>query len=323
MCQLNRVVICAAFFGLLATSPEAFSQQKPNKSKGADASTDININTAQNASNSSYNWNGFYGGGNLGGSFGGSDFLSALGAGVPFFEGESYPGVENPAIPGIIAAYRSNHANVSSFSGGVNVGYNFLVGSVLLGAEIDVDVLSLDKSKTTYAMGFPHPVFDSATYTFRNAIDTNYIATLRPRVGLQVNGALLYVTGGVAMTTLKYEHDFTGTGGFFATGPSIVEHASVSQTLAGWTVGGGAELPIGPIVSLRAEYLFTEFRNVSTSENKIFPLTDAPNPPDFPCGADTGLGGFYPVPNPTPRQCFDHKANLDVHRFRLGINFKI
>jgi hypothetical protein len=48
-------------------------------------------------------------------------------------------------------------------------------------------------------------------YTFRSEIDANYIASLRPRIGIPVGGAVLYATGGVAVTTLKFNHSFTAT----------------------------------------------------------------------------------------------------------------
>lgn len=322
MCQLNRVAICAAFFGLLVTGPEAFSQQNPNKSKGADASTDMNA--AQNASSSSYNWNGFYGGGNGGGGIGGADFLSAVGNGVPFIEGEFYQGFPDPATPGIIAAYRSHHADKPAVSIGVQAGYNYMVGGVLLGVEADVNYLNVDTSKTTYALG--NSPFSPALYTFHNKLETNYVASLRPRVGFLVGDVLVYATGGVAMTTLNYEHDFRGTGDTYANffgppfvGPNIFEHASASRVVAGWTLGGGAELPILPNVSIRLEYLYTEFGKISTSENKIFPL--AGGTADFACGADAA-GAFPSVGAVLPRQCFSHQAELNLHRIRLGVNFK-
>ena len=93
-------------------------------------------------------------------------------------------------------------------------------------------------------------------YTFHSKIDANYVASLRPRIGVPIAGALVYVTGGVAMTTLNYEHRFLGAGfnDLFGTGfaPPIFEYASRSETKAGWTVGGGVELPIDAIASLKS-----------------------------------------------------------------------
>jgi outer membrane immunogenic protein len=309
---LGRIGSCLAFAGLLVAGEQALAQQ--------------------NGNGTGYNWSGFYGGGNLGGAFGGSDFVSGLGRGVPFFEGEFYPGGDNSAVAGIISAYRFNDVDVRSFSGGLQAGYNFWLGSFLVGIEADINFLDANKSKTTSAFGSPAltPALGPALYTFRNEIDANYVATLRPRIGIPVGGALIYATGGLALTTLKYEHNFRGSGGGFSPpgGSTIFEDASESETKVGWALGAGFELPIGPNVSIKTEYLFTAFGDLSSNNNKIQNLTDPPLAPvDFPCGhPDTGLGiggaGIYPVPNPTPRQCFDHKANLFLHSIRLGVNFK-
>jgi outer membrane immunogenic protein len=275
---------------------------------------------------SAYNWSGFYGGGNIGGVFGRADFLSGLGRGVPFFEGEFYENSDPIVTSRIIDAYRSNDVDIRSLSGGLQVGYNAWMGGLLVGIEADINFFKGKKSKTTSALGDDFPGLGTATYTFTNEIDANYIASLRPRIGVLAGDVLLYATGGVAMTTLKYEHHFTGAGGGFSPpdGATIFEDASVSETRFGWTAGGGLEIPIGPNVTLKAEYLVTDFGSVSTHDNKIQHLTDDPSV-DFPCGhPDTGLGNGnpYPVPNPTPRQCFDHKADLLLHSLRLGINIK-
>ena len=311
-----RLAFCAVVVGFFLTTQQAYAQQKAT--------------AQQNGTGSGYNWSGFYGGVNLGGSFGGSEWASAISRGVPFFEGEFYPGADLDALARIQEAYRSTDVDVRSFTGGLQAGYNFWAGGFLLGIEADINFLNPHKSRTTSVLGSPE--FGSITYTFRGEVDANYIASLRPRVGILVGNALLYATGGVALTTLKYEHDFRGSGGGFANvfGSDITESASVSETRAGWTAGAGLELPIGPTATLKAEYLFTDFGSISTEGHKISPLSVANPGLDFPCGtADTDQGtkasggdGTFPVPGPTPRQCFRHSADLFLHTIRLGINFK-
>ena len=194
MRRLLQVVACSAFLSLFGVDHPASAQQ--------------------NGNGSGYNWSGFYGGGNLGGAFGGSDFLSSMGRGVPFFEGEIYPGFPNPATPGIIAAYRSNEGDFRSFTGGLQAGYNFWAGGLLLGVEADINFMNAKMVEDDECNWFrTDPTFGAATYTFRSEIDANYIASLRPRIGIPVGGMLLYATGGVAVTTLNYEHNFKGSGG--------------------------------------------------------------------------------------------------------------
>ena len=275
---------------------------------------------------SSYNWSGFYGGGNIGGAFGSADFLSGLGRGVPFFEGEFYPN-SNPVVTSrIIEAYRHNEVDFQSLSGGVQLGYNTRMNGLLVGIEADVSFFRGKKSKTTSAQGDNFPNLGTATYTFTNEIDANYMASLRPRVGFLVGDVLLYATGGIAMTTLKYEHHFTGAGGGFSPangGQTIFEDASASETRLGWTAGAGFEIPLSAAMTIKVEYLFADFGSVSTHNNKIQHLTDDPTV-DGACGELLNLGNNnpYPVPNPTPRQCFDHKADLLLHNLRIGFNIR-
>lgn len=283
----------------------------------------------QNNQQSQHNWNGWYGGGNLGGAFGGSDLLSALNSGVPFFEGEVYPSSNPAALARIREAYQSNSVNFKSFTGGIQGGYNFYSGGILLGIEADINWLNAQKAKTTSAVGVPFFTPGGAplgvtTYTFRSEIDANYLATLRPRIGMPVGNSMLYATGGLALTTLNYKHSFRGTGGFFTGGPDITETASASKTVVGWTIGGGLEVPLSSSISLKTEYLFTAFGNVESRDNKIQPLTAGATPPDFACGVNTGQGGLF-FGNPTiatPRQCFNHKADLFLHTLRVGLNYK-
>jgi outer membrane immunogenic protein len=284
---------------------------------------------------SSYNWSGFYGGGNIGGAWGGSDFLSGVGRGVPFFEGEFYPNSNAATTARIMDAYRENDVSFTSLTGGLQVGYNIWTGGVLIGFEADINFLNANKSTTRSVYGdagIPNPAVPAALYTFRNEIDVDYVATLRSRVGVPVGSGIAYLTGGVALTTIKYQHDFVGSGGFFGTAAfgntPITEHASVSEMKVGYVIGGGFELPVGPNASLKTEYLFTDFGNVDSRGNKISPLGGVT--PDVACGVDTGqaqAGGIFvgvvgPAGTPTPRQCFKHKADFFLHSVRLGLNFK-
>lgn len=283
---------------------------------------------AQDANNNDYNWNGFYGGGNLGGAFGGSDFLSAVGSGVPFYEGQVYfdpvsgAPIAGSGVPAVINAYSSNDDNISTFTGGVQLGYNLLANGLLFGIEGDVNFMRAKAKKRTEADGLPFGRFPATHYTFDSDLEANFIASIRPRVGIPFAGGLLYATGGVAVTKLHYKHDFTSTGGAFG---GLSEHASESEVKFGWTAGAGFELPIAANTSIRAEYLFTHFGDVETNDNKINGST--PILPEFvgACGADTGqaaaLGGAAGA-LPTPKQCFSHKADALLHSIRLGVNFK-
>jgi opacity protein-like surface antigen len=79
---------------------------------------------------------------------------------------------------------------------------------------------------------------------------------------------MVYATGGGAFA----RGNFTDTATFAAPAASS-NTASIDQTMAGWTVGGGAEWMFAPQWSLKAEYLYADLGHVSaTSANTLFPL---------------------------------------------------
>ena len=114
--------------------------------------------------------------------------------------------------------------NPSGVLGGLQAGYNYQSGQLVVGIEGD---LQLSAAEDTFA-----------AWKFSNP----WFGTLRGRLGYAFNNILLYGTGGLAFGTLKVE-----TGGF-----------SESQTSAGWTVGVGAEYAINQNWSAKVEYLYVD-----------------------------------------------------------------
>jgi outer membrane immunogenic protein len=114
-------------------------------------------------------------------------------------------------------------------SGGVGTlfaGYNWQAGNMVWGLEADIGTGYLDGGR--------------AGLTAEN----NYFGTLRARVGtLITQQTLLYATGGLAWA----DYDFKMTGA--TTG---------SETLIGYTIGGGLEFAIAPQWTIRGEYLYTD-----------------------------------------------------------------
>ena len=80
----------------------------------------------------------------------------------------------------------------------------------------------------------PYPTVAPNAFTIHQDVKTQWLFTARPRVGYAFDRTLLYVTGGVAVTELKYNAVFSDVFGNGVTG-------SVSKTVVGWTVGGGIE----------------------------------------------------------------------------------
>ena len=141
-------------------------------------------------------------------------------------------------------------------TGGIQAGYNWQAGNVVYGAEVDFDALDLNGSRsiTTEYLSAPGTFF-----TINQSIKTDWLFTARPRIGWVSNNWLLYATGGLAVTELKFNNTFTDT---FA---AAYESGSISKTEAGWVVGGGVEYGFTNNWSAKLEYLYMDFGDVSSS----------------------------------------------------------
>jgi outer membrane immunogenic protein len=223
------------------------------------------------AAPATYNWTGFYIGGNIGYGWGTANTTTD----VP---GGAFSGVAAPVYSSVASPSIKNHG----FTGGVQIGLNQQVNNWVWGIEADFNALALRGSADT--AGTPA---GSVALSSHTEVNTDWLATLRPRIGWAANNWLLYATGGLAITKIKYSQVNT----FAIIGP---EQASVSKTKAGWTIGGGVESALPNNWSWKAEYLYVSFGSVATT---------AFDP--------AGLG-----------LVFNHSTDLKASIVRLGVNHK-
>jgi outer membrane immunogenic protein len=153
---------------------------------------------------------------------------------------------------------------------GGTVGYNWQpwYGRIVLGVEGDLDWSGLSGNTSGLCAGCE--------------IRNHWLATLRGRVGVDFQGFLPYFTAGLAAGDIQ------------TTVPGL---PGGSSTNAGWALGGGIEYlvlapraPLGPAVSVKAEYLHVDLG-------------------DFSCGLNCG---------------FDSSGNVSFHAnvFRAGLNVR-
>jgi len=194
-----------------------------------------------------WNWTGFYIGAHGGGTWGRDEVThSAVIAGLGF-------AIDAAAI----TAASSPQLNPNGWIAGVHAGYNVQTGSFVWGLEGDASYFRL---RVSTAGTFPFPstlpggALGPPTLTFGSNTDlsTDWLVTVRPRLGLAVSNALFYVTGGLAVTNEKLNQTTALLGGGSFT-------SSISDTRLGWTVGGGIEYMLSPNWTIRAEYLHLDF----------------------------------------------------------------
>jgi outer membrane immunogenic protein len=231
-----------------------------------------------------FSWTGVYIGANAGGAW--SDLSNSLAI------TNTTPAYFNPlAIPGVNAS-GSPDLSSSGFTGGGQIGFNVQSGQIVWGIELDFNSLRLKES----AGGNFLYTTNGAPYILTEEASTNWLLTLRPRVGLAMDRGLAYVTAGLAVTRLHFNQ-------FFAEPPftNPPEAASISKTNYGWTLGGGYEHAFAHNWTFKAEYLFTRFD-----------VDDAVGVLAITSGPAAGRGATF-VNN------LDH---LDIHTLRVGINYK-
>jgi outer membrane immunogenic protein len=123
--------------------------------------------------------------------------------------------------------------------GGGTIGYNYQLGSWVLGLEGDVDYSTIKASDTTICGG--------AGCEVRN----DWLGTARGRIGYAGWGNWLpYITGGAAYGDIKFTNPFG---------------ASESQNKLGWTLGAGVEYAFLGAWSVKAEYLYVKLGSMTCS----------------------------------------------------------
>lgn len=204
-------------------------------------------------------WGGFYVGVNGGGAWGRTDTsLVTTNGTVPFgfFDTVNIPGVN---------AAGNNRINTSGGLAGGQIGYIWQGGRAILGLEAAFDWTNLNGSQTRTQPYFDNPNIFSVYQNPR----ADWLFTFLGRLGYDMGAWYPYVTGGLAVSDLKYGFNYTDT--FFAPGCPCA--ASFSQTKIGAAVGAGLAWKLGSNWTLRGEYLYIAFEDLdATSTLKGGPI---------------------------------------------------
>ncbi len=202
-----------------------------------------------------YDWTGFYIGVSGGGSIGASDHVDRA------------TGVSD-----------TSGYNIKGGMAGGTLGYNWQIGSFVVGFEGDASWVSevgsnpdLGPVGLAFAaanpvgpvlMGVVQPAFSSFTRE-------TWMASARGRFGYAVNNLLFYTTAGYAGAGVE--------AGIYNTAHNVL--ASSSSTRSGWTAGGGIEWGFAPNWSTKFELLYMQFNTVAFNTNvaegpRTVPLND-------------------------------------------------
>lgn len=189
-----------------------------------------------------FSWTGFYIGGDAGYAFGRDSVrqvAAPLGAGPDVFYNTGTP---NGTTGGAHIGYNFSTQSLpilGQFAGGLSsipfIGGFGGAGGVV-GVEGDVQGTDYRSSQT----------FGAFTGTTRNEIN----GSARGRIGIAVDRALFFATGGAAFAQFQNTYAAPAlTGGY----------QNLTHTKVGYTVGGGIEYAITTQFSLRGEYRYTDY----------------------------------------------------------------
>lgn len=223
-----------------------------------------------------YQWSGCYLGVNVGGGAGGTNFGSTIGPGTYLAAGDA----------ATVGASGGGGANADGILAGAQAGCNFQSGTLVYGLEGDFDYFHTDPQFNNNT----NTLANGNTFAVTQSLTTNFLATVRPRIGIAADRNLAYITGGAAFTSVSYTTSYVD-----ANTPAGTGSASASRALVGWTAGAGWEYAWADHWTVRAEYLLASF-----------PTTNA-------LGSITGAGGTNTLHGST---------DLVIQVVRAGVNFK-
>ena len=189
-----------------------------------------------------YQWTGCYAGLNGGGGAIGTNFHTGVDPGT-YLDGPNATEVTNDGT--------GSHNN-SAWIGGGQAGCNWQSGTVVVGLEGDFDYFHADSGFFNNTNTLPDA--PAVSFTIGQDARTNYLATVRPRIGIAADRNFAYVTGGVAFTKVSYAESYVD-----ANAPPATGGATASQFLTGWTAGAGWEYALTDHWLLRFEYLYASF----------------------------------------------------------------
>lgn len=254
-----------------------------------------------------WSWTGFYAGVNVGYGWA-SDPTTLTDTTATTLTRVNDADTVNPIfIPlGTTTATASGSGNIDpgGWFGGIQGGYNWQSNSFVYGLEGDIQI-SGQKGSITICDTAGCPVgAGSATDAFKMP----WFGTLRARFGFTPSPRwLVYGTGGLAVAEIKDSVTEGPVGGGAGT------TWSTDSTRAGFAVGGGVEAALTDRWSIKVEYLFMGFGNVSGGGTGAAVTTT------------TGTCGFCAPPriveNITTQTSSAASTRVDDNVVRIGLNY--
>jgi outer membrane immunogenic protein len=214
--------------------------------------------------------------------------------------------MESPGVAASVPAWFSG-GNSGGFIGGGQIGYNYRFSpNFVVGVEADIQGVASGAGVSSGIGAAPVYANDTGLTFAQATRRLDYIGTVRGRIGWLFTPTLLaYGTGGLAYggaslgSTLS---SFELEGNFCPGNSAGVGSAFFSDTLFGWTAGGGLERMFWPNWSAKVEYLYYDLGAVSLGGPVVVGFNVLGGAQDWAYAANT-------------------RARFDGHIVRAGVNY--
>ena len=230
-------------------------------------------------------WSGFYAGLNAGGTWTNSNTINSATA-------LTYGGAGSADFytAALLSGPRASSTN-GGFIGGGQIGYNwqapYMGGAIVVGIEADIQGLagsggfdSRWNANNNAGLSYDNSVPYAVTTNVQGSSYLNWLGTVRGRLGYLVTPTIMiFGSGGLAYGGYSAKAQLTqnwtdnaGSGlNFFNYGTS-----NYSNTMVGWSAGGGAEWMFMNNWSAKVEYIYYDLGNATgTLVNNAYGLNNA------------------------------------------------
>jgi len=141
--------------------------------------------------------------------------------------------------------WSSNSSQGAGILAGVTAGYNYQIGSIVLGVEADYAFANAQNSYGSYYVS--------------NQSKLDSFGTLRARFGYAFDRTMVYATGGLAFGQVQSKS--------FLYYDSADCRSGFKKTAFGWTVGAGVEHALTKNLTIKAEALYADLGSKKNVEN--------------------------------------------------------
>lgn len=192
----------------------------------------------------------------------------------------------------------------SGFLGGVQAGWAYQVGHLVVGGDIDFSGTNIRAGGSDSVPAIPgYPSYANETYSVR----TNWTATSTATVGIAQGVWQFYGKAGTAWADNTYGLSVSGVGNSFGgAGTPFSFNSSTNQIVTGWTAGLGVKWALTSNLFLNAEYDYLDFGSKVQHISGSLPAVIA----SVPTGTASSAVNFDPL------------FNQNISEIKVGLNYK-